>query len=69
MAKAAAPVGDPLIDVTALEKAATHSYEWEGDRKGILYVGWEHEPDHVREKWRRSVLEPLRVYLIAIGAA
>ena len=52
----------PNIDAGALEAAAQHSYEWEGDRRGISYAGWSLEPDAVKDEWRNSVREAVSAY-------
>jgi hypothetical protein len=52
----------------AVEAAAKHSYEHEGDRKGVFYIGWENEPEEVKAEWRGCVSEPIAAYLEARGA-
>ena len=46
-----------------VEQAARASYEYEGDRKGIDYAGWDLEPENVKRQWRESVTVPLAVAL------
>lgn len=55
-----------MIDEKALDAAAKRSYEYEGDRKGISYVGWDHEPEEVKAEWRESVRQALLPYLCAL---
>lgn len=43
----------------AVQAAAKRSYEYEGDRKGLLYVGFENEPEDTQEQWRNSVKEAI----------
>ena len=52
----------------AVQAAAKHSYEYEGDRKGILYVGWEYEGDEVREQWCSSVRQVIAAALPYLSA-
>lgn len=51
----------------AIEAAAKRSYKYEGDRRGIHYIGWENEPEKVREEWRASVRVPITAYLRHFG--
>jgi hypothetical protein len=51
----------------AVEVAAKRSYEYEGDRRGIRYIGWEAEPEKVREEWRASVRVPITAYMTHYG--
>ena len=43
------------IPEQAVTEAAKRSYEYEGDRRGICYIGWDNEPSKVREDWMNSV--------------
>lgn len=52
----ASPISDEMV-----ERAAIRSYEYEGDKRGIRYAGWEFEPESVKAEWRDSV----RVALVA----
>lgn len=46
----------------AIELAARHIYETKGDRLGKNYVGWNREPEDVKEDWRRDVRETIDAY-------
>jgi len=46
-----------------VEQAARASYEYEGDRKGIDYAGWDLEPENVKRQWRASVTVPISIAL------
>ena len=58
-----------MIDSKALEHAAQRSYEYEGDRKGCSYVGWDREPEDVKAEWRASVRTAVLAYLSATSPA
>lgn len=58
-----------MIDSKALEHAAQRSYEYEGDRKGCSYVGWDREPEEVKIEWRDSVGVAVAAYLSATSPA
>lgn len=51
------------INETALEAATRRIYEDKGDRIGIKYVGWEHEPEEVKNEWRQDVRLTVAAYL------
>lgn len=51
------------LDAAALEEAARQSYEYEGDRKRISFIGWDREPEAVKSEWRASVVVAVRAYL------
>lgn len=53
------------INEAALEAATKHIYEDKGDRKGVMYVGWEHEPEEVKAQWREDVRVSVEAYLRA----
>lgn len=53
------------LSETAIEAAAQRVYEDKGDRKGIVYVGWNNEPDDVKERWRKDVRVSVKAYLTA----
>ncbi|MGE4339431.1 MAG: hypothetical protein AB7E55_26195 [Pigmentiphaga sp.] len=53
----------------AIEAAARQSYEYEGHRKGVKYIGWENELDDIRSEWRSSVRVVLDAYEARIRAA
>lgn len=55
------------IDERALEAAAKRSYEFEGDRKHIAYVGWDNEPEDVKAEWRESVRVAVGAFQRATG--
>jgi hypothetical protein len=51
------------ISEAEVERAARRSYQYEGDRRGIDYAGWDMEPEGVKEEWRascRAALEAAR---------
>lgn len=50
----------------AIEAAAEHIYEDKGDRKGIHYIGWEAEPEEVKEAWRVDVRATIVAYEAAL---
>ena len=50
----------------AIEAAAKSIYEDKGDRKGIDYVGWDNEPDEVRDQWRVDVRRSIDAYEAAL---
>ncbi len=50
----------------AIDAAARRSYEYEGARKSIAYIGWEREPQSVRDEWRASVMVAVAGYLDAL---
>lgn len=50
------------LDPLSLEIAARRSYEYEGDRRGLSYVGWEREPEDVKAEWRSSVSTAIKAY-------
>lgn len=51
----------------AIELAARHIYETKGDRIGVRYIGWEHEPIVVRDEWIRDVRISIDAYDQAMG--
>jgi hypothetical protein len=53
------------INEAALEAASRHIYEDKGDRKGVLYVGWDHEPEKIKKQWREDVRVSVEAYLRA----
>ena len=46
----------------AIEAAAKFIYENKGDRKGIVYVGWDAEPGDVKDAWREDVRATIDAY-------
>jgi hypothetical protein len=42
------------ISEAEVERAARRSYQYEGDKRGIDYAGWDMEPEGVKEEWRAS---------------
>lgn len=46
----------------AIEAAAQAIYEIKGDRKGIEYIGWDKEPDEVKDDWREDVRATIDAY-------
>ena len=54
---------EPAIEEEALEAAARRIYEDKGDRKGVIYVGWDHEPAEVRGRWIEDVRVSVSEYL------
>jgi ribonuclease HI len=58
----------PLISEAAIDAASRHIYEEKSDRKGVGSVGWENEPEEVREGWRSDVRSSVAAYLRARGA-
>lgn len=59
------PRSQPVCAV-ALEAATKAIYEDKGDRKGVNYVGWEHEPENVKAQWRVDVRFSIEAYLAAL---
>jgi len=57
------PAPSTSTEEALVEQAARASYEYEGDRKGIDYAGWDLEPENVKRQWRESVSVPLAVAL------
>lgn len=53
----------------AIEAAARHSYIYEGDRKGCSYIGWEREPEDIKQEWRESVVAVVDAYEAALKDA
>ena len=53
----------------AIEAAARAIYEIKGDRKGIEYIGWDREPDDVKEDWRTDVRATVDAYETALTRA
>ena len=47
---------------TAIEAAAKSIYEGKGDRVGIDYVGWDNEPESVKDQWRLDVRGTIDAY-------
>lgn len=54
------------INEAALEAATKHIYEDKGDRKGIIYAGWDSEPEEVKDPWREDVRVAVEAYLSAV---
>ena len=63
MSPLATPAPSTSTEEALVEQAARASYEYEGDRKGIDYAGWDLEPESVKRQWRESVAVPLAVAL------
>jgi hypothetical protein len=42
------------VSEAEVERAALRSYQYEGDKRGIDYAGWDMEPEGVKEEWRAS---------------
>ncbi len=53
------------LDMDALEAASKRIYEDKGDRKGVLYIGWDDEPESVKAQWRDDVRVSVEAYLAA----
>lgn len=56
------------LNEAAIEAATKFIYENKGDRKGILYVGWDAETEEVRQSWRNDVRPTIEAYLRALPA-
>jgi hypothetical protein len=54
------------VSETALEAATKAIYEDKGDRKGVMYIGWDHEPEDVKAQWRVDVRFSVEKYLAAL---
>lgn len=46
----------------AIEAAAKSIYEQKGDRLGKDYIGWELEPEKVKDDWRVDVRATIDAY-------
>lgn len=46
----------------AIEAAAKSIYEQKGDRIGKDYIGWELEPEEVKDSWRVDVRATIDAY-------
>lgn len=57
------------ISEIALEAATKAIYEDKGDRKGVMYIGWEHEPEDVKARWRVDVRFSVEKYLASLPVA
>ena len=55
------------IEPAAIETSAKHSYEYEGDRRFIKYVGWDNENEATKEEWRESIRQSVNAYLAALA--
>lgn len=56
---------DTALDPLALDAAARRVYEDKGDRIGVIYVGWDAEPESVKAQWRADVSVSVSAYLAA----
>lgn len=51
----------------AIETAARRIYEIKGDRLGKDYIGWDKEPDGVKDDWRTDVRATIDAYEAAMS--
>ena len=56
------PSGESVTRDAAIESAAKKIYEVKGDRLGKEYIGWDKEPDEVKDDWRVDVRATIDAY-------